>query len=191
MLIFKTNDEYCIFIHIPKNSGKYIRKQIINNNNNKILNKYWGIKSRLDLAHIPYMKKNNFIRNDIVYKYITNTRNPYDRMISAFFYKNRNKNIGDFKHFVKNKLISYDFNMSFDHTIIHYYPQYLFVCDENLDIPKNIEINKLEDVYGESIHIYDLTKYYDDGCLKIINNIYSNDFLFFNYHKLVNEKNCV
>ena len=34
MLIFKSKeDKYNIFIHIPKNSGKYIRKKIANNKN--------------------------------------------------------------------------------------------------------------------------------------------------------------
>lgn len=179
MLIFKTHDGCYVFIHIPKNGGNFIRKKIVDNKNNKILNNYWNIKLGLDLAHIPYMKKNNFLKNDIEYKYFTNTRNPYDRIISAFFYKNITTNIDDFKHFVKNTLISYDFNMSFDYTIIHYYPQYLFVCDENLDIPKNIKIDKLEDV--ETPKKYDLTKYFDDECFNIINNIYSKDFLFFNY----------
>ena len=64
--------------------------------------------------------------------------------------------------------------MSFDYNIIHYYPQYLFVCDENLDIPKNIKIDKLEDV--ETPKIYDLTKYFDDECLNIINNMYIKRF---------------
>ena len=142
---------------------------------NKILHDYWGYNSkRLDLAHIPYIKRNEFITNNIEYKYFANTRNPYNRIISAFFYKNKNKNINDFKYFVKNTLITYDFNMSFDCMIIHYYPQYLFVCDENLDIPKNIKIDKLEDV--ETPKIYDLTKYFDDECLNIINNMYIKGF---------------
>jgi hypothetical protein len=189
MLIFKSNDdEYNVFIHIPKNGGKYIRKKITNNKNNQILNNYWGINSMLDLAHIPYIKKNMFITNNIEYKYFTNTRNPYDRIISGFFYKNTNKKIDDFKYFVKNILIKYNFNMSFDYRIIHYYPQYLFVCDENLDIPKNIKIDKLEDV--ENPKKYDLTKYFNDECLNIINNIYSKDFLYFNYQKLVNVQKC-
>ena len=187
MLKYNVNDDkYNIFIHIPKNSGKYIRQKIADNKNNKILHKYWDIKSRLDLAHIPYIKRNKFITNNIEYKYFANSRNPYHRIISAFLYKNPNKNINDFKYFVKNTLITYDFNMSFDYTIIHYYPQYLFVCDENLDIPKNIKIDKIEDV--ETPKIYDLTKYFDDECLNIINNIYSKDFLYFNYQKLVNKK---
>lgn len=183
MLIFKsTNDEHCVFIHIPKNSGKYIRKKISDCINNKIIKSYWNIDSGLDLAHIPYVKRNDFIENNIEYKYFANSRNPYDRIISAFFYKNINKNIDDFKYFVKNTLITYDFNMSFDCTIIHYYPQYLFVCDENLEMPNNIKIDKLEDV--ENPKKYDLTTYFDDECLNIINNIYNKDFLYFNYQKL-------
>ena len=86
MLIFKSGDDkYYIFIHIPKNSGKYIRQKIANNKNNKILHKYWDIKSRLDLAHIPYIKRKKFITNNIEYKYFANSRNPYVRIISAFF----------------------------------------------------------------------------------------------------------
>jgi len=56
--------------------------------------------------------------------------------------------------------------MDFDCKIIHYYPQYLFICDENLDIPKNIKIDKLEDC--EQPKQYNLINYFDD-------------FLFFNY----------
>ena len=141
MLIYETQNKYYIYIHIPKNSGKYIRNKISNNKDNKIVRNYWGVRLRIDLAHIPYVKKNKFIENNIEYNYFTYTRCPYDRIISAFFYKNPKKNINDFKHFVKNTLTMYEFNMSFNNTIIHYYPQYLFVCDENLDIPKNIKID--------------------------------------------------
>jgi DNA polymerase III epsilon subunit-like protein len=72
-------------------------------------------------------------------------------------------------------------NMDFDYKIIHYYPQYLFICDENLDIPKNIKINKLE--YCEQPKQYNLINYFDDECINIINNIYRNDFLFLNYNQ--------
>jgi len=181
MLIFQNNNKYYVFIHIPKNSGKYVRNNINNNRNNKILMSYWSIHRGLDLAHIPYVKKNIFIKNNIDFNYFAYTRCPYDRIISAFLYKNPNKTIDDFKYFVKKTLTSYDFNMSFNHTIIHYYPQYLFVCDENLDIYKNIKIYKLEHVMKPTK--YDLPKYFDDETIDIINNIYSKDFLFFNYKK--------
>lgn len=183
MLIFETQHKYYIFIHIPKNCGKYIRNKITENIDNKILNDYWGIHSDLDLAHIPYLKKNEYVNNDIEYNYFIYTRCPYDRILSAFLYKNPNKTIDEFKDFIKNTLISYDFNRSFDYMIIHYYPQYLFICDENLDIVKNIKINKLEDIINPKK--YDLTKYFDNESIHIINNIYSKDFLFFNYQKEV------
>jgi hypothetical protein len=182
MIIFKIRNKYYVFIHIPKNGGKYIRQKIINDKDNNIIKKYWNIKSNFDLAHIPYMKTNNFIQNYDIDRYFANSRNPYHRIISAFFYKNRKKNIDDFKHFVKNILTCYDFDMSFNSNIIHYYPQYLFVCDENLDIPKNIKINKLEDVGTPKK--YNLEIYFDEECINIINNIYDKDFLFFNYSKI-------
>ena len=177
MLVFENNNKCYVFIHIPKNSGKYIRHKIANNPDNKILNDYWHIESNLDLAHIPYMKKNDFITHTIE-KYFTYTRCPYDRIISGFFYKNSDKNIDDFKIFIKNTLISYDFDISFDYMIIHYYPQYLFICDENLDI-SHVEINKIED--NENPRKYDLLQYFDDESIHIINRIYEKDFLFFNY----------
>jgi len=181
MLIFENQHKYYIYIHIPKNSGKYIRNKIANNKSNKILKKYWGVKNNFDLAHIPYVKKNNFIKNNIEYNYYTYTRCPYNRIISAFFYLNPGKNPHHFKHFVKNTLISYKFNMDFKCNIIHYYPQYLFICDENLDIPKNIKIDKLENC--EQPKQYNLINYFDDECINIINKIYSKDFLFFNYNR--------
>lgn len=181
MIIFNNQNKYYVFIHIPKNGGKYIRNKIYNDKDNEIIQSYWGIDLylNLDLAHIPYLKNNIFIKNDIEYNYFAYTRCPYHRIISAFLYKNPNKNINNFKDFVKNTLIKYDFSIKFDYKIIHYYPQYLFVCDENLHIPKNIKLYKLEDV--EKPKKYHLTKYFDDTCINIINNIYSKDFLFFNY----------
>ena len=38
MLIFENKNKYYVFIHIPKNSGKYIRNKITNNIDNKIIN---------------------------------------------------------------------------------------------------------------------------------------------------------
>lgn len=182
MLIYKNTNTNYIFIHIPKNSGKYIRNKIFNDNNNEIVKSYWDIYSNLDLAHIPYIKKDEFIENNIEYNYFTYTRYPYDRIISGFFYKNPDKNIDDFQNFVKNTLILYDFSMNFNCDIIHYYPQYLFVCDENLNIPKNITISKLENL--ENPRKYNLSEYFDSNCINIINNIYIKDFLFFDYQMI-------
>jgi hypothetical protein len=174
MLIFRNEDGYHIFIHIPKNGGKFIRNEI---NENEIVKRYWGVEQNLDLAHIPYMKKDKFIENR-EYEYFTYTRCPYDRIISGFFYKNPDKDIDDLMFFIKNTLPNYNFSMDFNCEIIHYYPQYLFVCHENLIIQK-IKINKIN-----GCPKYDLSKYFDAACITIINNIYMKDFLFFDYEML-------
>ena len=53
MIIFQENSKYFVFLHIPKNGGKYIRSTILNSNSNKVIKSYWGVEENLDLAHIP------------------------------------------------------------------------------------------------------------------------------------------
>lgn len=185
MLIFtnKNKNKNYIFIHIPKNGGTYIRCKIENDVNNKIIKSYWKISSNLDLAHIPYIKKDDFIEKDLIYNIFTYTRCPYDRIISAYFYKNKNKDIDNFKNFIKNQLALLNFSLNFDFNIIHYYPQYLFICDQNFKICDDIKIYKLEDV--EQPVKYDLNIYLDEKCIEIINKVYEKDFSTFEY-KMIN-----
>jgi chondroitin 4-sulfotransferase 11 len=179
MLIFKNDSKYYIFIHIPKNSGKYLKNKIISDTNNEVVKSYWSIINNFDLAHIPYVKINQFIESNTSYNYFTYSRNPYDRIISAYFYRNKNKNKLDFKEFVKKTLTSYDFSLDFESNIIHYYPQYLFICDENLNLVNNIKIDKLDNC--ENPKRYILKEYFDNECIDIINEIYKQDFLLFDY----------
>jgi hypothetical protein len=175
----KSKQQY-IFFHIPKNSGKYIRKKI--QSNNKVIVNYWGIRNNLDIAHIPYMLINNYINKKIDnYKCYTYSRNPYNRIISAYFYLNPGKSINDFKNFCRYILPKYDFHLQFDKSYIHYYPQYLFVCNSNLKID-NVTILKLEDY--EKPRQYNINKYFDKDLIEIINTIYSKDFELFNYTKI-------
>jgi len=186
MLIFinKNENKHYIFIHIPKNSGKYIRQKIENDANNEIVKSYWDMESNLDLAHIPYMKKNEIIEKNVKYNFFAHTRCPYNRIISAFFYRNPNKQIDDFKNFVKSTLILYDFSIHFDYSIIHFYPQYLFICDQNLTISQDVTIHKLEDV--ENPRKYELANYFDSCCINIINKVYMQDFTTFQYEMINN-----
>jgi hypothetical protein len=84
MLIYKSDSDYYIYIHIPKNSGRHIRKKIYESGNYEIINSYWSVESDLDLAHIPYIKKNLYIDNNINYKYFT-----YMRRRIYHFFKNK------------------------------------------------------------------------------------------------------
>jgi len=185
MLIFKNklSDNYYVFIHIPKNGGKYIRQKIIDNKNNNVIKSFWNINNNLDLAHIPFCKKNEFISENINYTFFTFSRNPYHRIISAFFYKNKSKKISDFKYFCKHQLVEYNFNLFFNRHYVHYYPQYLFLCDKNYNNVPEIKVNKLE--LHDNPRIYNLNEYLDDECIEIINNIYKRDFELFDYQMII------
>jgi len=177
MLIFQKDSKYYIFIHIPKNGGKYLRDSYKNDKTNKIIKSYWNLQDGIDLAHIPYFLKDNYIEQGIEYNYFAYVRNPYYRVISAYFYKWPNRHQNTIKKFVTHELIRYDFSsMGFQSNIIHFYPQHLFVCDKNLDIPSHIEISKLDEIKH-----YNLVDFFDDKCIEIINTIYSKDFQLFNY----------
>tara|TARA_Y100000748_G_C15438564_1_gene466201 strand:- start:520 stop:1092 length:573 start_codon:yes stop_codon:yes gene_type:complete len=170
-----------IFIHIPKNGGKYIREKINKNKKNKRIKGYWGVKKNFDIAHIPYMKRHKYIKDLSIrgleekYNYITYSRDPYDRLISAFFYKNREKSIDDFKKFCNEELENINFNTEYSNKIIHYYPQYLFICDKKMELI-NINIRRIENPKK-----YNLKKYYDNDTVKKVNKIYNRDFKLLNY----------
>jgi hypothetical protein len=177
MLLYIYNNKNHCFIHIPKNSGKYIRNKIESCDKTKIITKYWYLQNNLDLAHIPYIMADKYVENHNSYTYFAYSRNPYDRIISAYLYKDNKKDF--FKEFCKKELPMYNFNLDFDNNIIHYYPQYLFVCDKNLII-NNVKIQKIEEIATPKKYNY--SEYYDDKCLEIINKIYKKDFKLFNYH---------
>lgn len=208
MLIFrdKVQEKYYVFIHIPKTGGTNLRNQITKDPRYEIIHHYWYIKEGLDLAHIPYIKSNEFINHAInkkieaeiepeleleleKYSFFAYTRNPYDRIISSFFYKNPYENPnGDnqaFKHFIKNTLTTYVFSSDFDFSsdIIHYYPQYLFVCDYD----KNIKVEINTDLFqnNKTATKYKLEHYFDEECIEIINRIYIHDFIFFGYEIII------
>lgn len=165
-----------VFIHIPKNSGKFIRERI--EQNHAVVHSFWGVEENFDFAHIPYLLRDNFIKTPI-HKFFATLRNPYDRIISAYFYKNPSMDIADFRIFCLHTLPRYDFHFGFDSSYIHYYPQYMFVCDETGALQKNIGLGKLE--LTEKPKRYDMDIYFNKECISMINKIYQRDFLLFDY----------
>ena len=131
------------------------------------------------------MLKNKYINNLNLenINYYTYVRNPYNRIISAFFYKNKGKKIKDFKLFVKKHLIKFNFDNYFDKNLIHYYPQYMFICDNDFKINK-VKFDKLENKEEYNIKKYNLIDYFDLETIKIINEIYKTDFKMFDYKLL-------
>lgn len=181
MLIFKRGDLLYVYIHIPKNSGKYIRKKIASDERNTVVKSYWDISNGIDMEHIPYISRNMVLDSSKEYRFIAHSRNPYDRLISAYFYLNPNKSTDDFRHFCLHILPLFEFNTEkYDRTYIHYYPQYLFLCDEDEQIGENIWVSKVEDCCNSKR--YELQEYYTKEIVLIVNRIYEKDFYFFGYN---------
>ncbi len=185
MLIYTNNNNTFCFIHIPKNSGKYVRKIIKEDKQNTIIKEFWGLGKQIDMAHIPYMLSHEYISplNLTNIQYYTYVRNPYNRIISAFLYKNKGSNMNKFKLFIKNTLLTYNFDETFNKNIIHYYPQYMFICAKDLT-NTNVTIKKLEEQPDFKINEYDFSKYLDDTIVKIINDVYNVDFKMFGYEMI-------
>ena len=115
MLIFseKNNTNMFIFLHIPKNSGRYMRNQISQNFNTHNCPIDNNIVSFLDItkdkikAHCNYISIKQFY--PINYKIITFIKNPYDRCISIFFHVYKiYETIDNFKKFIKTQLINFN-----------------------------------------------------------------------------------
>ena len=139
--------------------------------------------------------RKTFIKNAKDYRYITFVRNPYDRFISAFYYKFPKATKDQFEEFILNILPTYKFDHNYNPKIIHFYPQYLFLTnekDEDWNIHKKIDIYKLEDINSHKLIKFDnfkLKKYvhsehFTNASLKVINKIYHKDFVSFNYPKI-------
>lgn len=191
MIIYKSYDRIYGYLHIPKTSGRYIRRKIKQYNNivfegwdKKIIDKY-----KIDLAHVPceliYKVYNNL--SDI--SFFTIVRNPYDRFISAFKYKTlKTPNaLSDINYYIKYILQYIKFDNKFRCKYIHYYPQHKF-----LDCDLNISVTKYEDLHQKNIlksfgviidefiyKKYDVHKHLNTESIDILNKIYEKDFNIF------------
>jgi hypothetical protein len=192
MLIFSdTNDETkkYVFIHILRCCGRYVRKQIYKRfkthfvfpemTSNPQAN---PVSSRFEtdtqyIMHERYLNYKSYNLGQT--KFITFVRNPYDRLISAYYYyllgiyycedqsnkndfleflitpfqilktKTMNELMNSFKANFKKYIKTEVENLNDDFNYI-LCPQYKFVVDENNKIPEDISIYKLEEYTSES-----------------------------------------
>ena len=177
MLIYKQNNFLYCFIHIPKTSGKTIRNNI--KNKTTIIKEYRGCSNNFDYSYISYALRNKFCKYDKVL-YHTYVRNPYQRVISAYFYKNKINTIIDLRIFIKMVLKYYDFS-KYNYNFIHYYPSYFFICEDTPKIPDDIIIQKIEDKQDFKINTRNISIFLDTECISIIDKVYEKDFQLFNY----------
>ena len=208
-----------IFIHIPKTSGNSLTLFLKDYLNNKVISvinflglnegvkvmdeyKFRDIKhKKLEYYYSTYKNKvrnNKKIEIRDYYKF-TIVRNPYDRILSYYFYfrgktsKNfdtKNFSKKDFLHFInKDKFYQPQYayilkNNKIDHGvhIIHY--ENLINELNNIEIFNMLDFNNLPkknvSINSKKTHIDDLL---DDELKNIIYEKYKLDFLIFNYKK--------
>lgn len=171
---------------------RYPKKTFELNEEYKIIESFWHIERAMDKAHIPFFSKDIFCSH-IINKYsdlnyFTFVRNPYQRVLSAFKYVTHKKGIDPFKQFIKNTLKTIIFDKKYHHKKIHYYPQYMFLCDEKNNVNNNIKIYKLDEYKQNFLKLpnlevkdFNLQEYYDDEMLKIVNEVYKKDFELLDY----------
>lgn len=187
-----------IFIHIPKTAGSSIEKVIY--------------KTKGQIGHKTILQyKNADAAKFESYFSFAFTRNPYDRLVSAYFYLikgGRNKfdkawsddnlmQYGSFENFVlaldKPEICEQIFKW------MHFIPQYKFVCDSNNKILVDF-IGKLESINTdfpivtkklgietpllphENPSEHDVYEtYYIDSMRYVVQKIYKDDFELFGY----------
>ena len=122
-------------------------------------------------------------------------RNPYDKVISALFWKSlikKNFTSEQVCNIIKNK---YLYANNLDN---HNEPQYKFLTDENGELIKNIKIfktetlnesnNELNQFLGFNVKIKqnnvnkNYNKYLNKESISLINKFYKKDFELFNYN---------
>ena len=188
------------FTHIIKTGGTFVRKELEKNFNDlKIIN------------HIHSSLKDDLVSNNYIkdYKKASIVRNPYDWIISLYYYIKMPINHPDFR--IVNNLTLYDFvkwiseegfkrkkntNNSFYSTQSYY----LYSEDGKLLVD---QVFKYEELSSNNVFKYlgitkqvsnniinpskrpkEWDKLYDKRTIELINNVFNEDFVNFNYKKL-------
>ena len=195
-----------LFIHIPKTGGSNIENFFFQYLNikptiNNILSNNINLKiNNHSLQHMTFKEFYNFKDffkinfNNI--KILSVVRNPYDRIISDIFYlkfASINNSTIEIENIIEKYLNS---NHLYDN---HKLEQYKFLIDDNDKINNDIIILKseslkkqMEDLGFPEFKTFcnlnysnkNYMKYLTNKSIKMINNYYYKDFLYFNYNML-------
>lgn len=194
----KPYDEYkCIFIHIPKCAGVSLCKSLFGN----------LAGSHLSVARYQLIyNKEEF---DAYFKF-TFVRNPWDRLVSAYFFLKRGGFEEKDKIWAKKNLSKYTDFDSFVHAWVnkkniqkwnHFKPQYRWICEPGSNIPKvdfigyfeNIEKDysfvkskigsnsKLKHYNRSARNKKDYREYYTEATKEIVADVYKEDIRLFGY----------
>jgi len=194
-LVNRTAQYKCIFVHIPKSAGRSVRESLFNNapGAHRTLAGYQAVLAPKLFAEC--------------FKF-TFVRNPWDRLVSAFFYL-KNKDMRSNQHWAKENLSSFeDFNTFVTRWLtpeniwsyVFFRPQYHFIClegkqsavdfigfYENLLPDFRIVCDRikssatLQEKNRNSLRDRNYREYYNDQSREIVANIYADDIKLFGY----------
>lgn len=192
------------FIHITKTAGSSIENLGIKNNIE------WG-KFHIEYGsrwHTPFLWIKNYELKQ-KYDWFTVVRNPYDRLLSEFywvplfkkkprffrFYDPYDQSIESFNQKIRsfiNTPLKHHWKYDF-----HYTPQYLYIDNsttihiikfENLkkefdSLMKSYDINLTLDIHTNTSNKFYSIDHFDSDTIALINKVYDQDFIMFNYDK--------
>lgn len=190
------NNKY-IFLHIPRTGGSLIEQNL-----REIYSETYSGPDKMGISKQHYtldklLYNNNINENN---KFIfTFVRNPFDKIVSSYLNYTKN-NTPDFdkyidmvKYVVENKLYLYKSDIN-SNDITHYAPITVMIGNNELDFIGKFEnyesdIKKLSELSGlkslSKIIIkknqVDYRKFYNERNKNIINELYKDDLVKFNY----------
>lgn len=186
-------DEYeCIFIHIPKTAGTSMAMVLFDK----------------DSRHVRYTEyeKADWRKFKRYFKF-TFVRNPWDRLVSAYFFlkqgglseqdrewaKDNLQDYPDFKGFVLDWI-----NETNIWTSVHFLPQYHFVCDSADEVMMDF-VGRFESIESDFLYVakrlgctrslsktnagsqQHYSNYYDEETQEIVRQAYARDIELFGY----------
>ena len=186
-------DEFkCIFIHIPKTAGTSVSRTLFNRGSRHV-------------AYFEYEKANRRKFNQ--YFKFSFVRNPWDRLVSTFFYLKRGGMGHMDKHWAEQNLAAFDDFESFVHnwvtkknvwSWVHFVPQHHFICDDKLNVKMDF-VGRMECIQSDFSHVAEkidspaqlvrtnvgshdnYRDYYDAETRKIVADVYEKDIALFGY----------
>jgi hypothetical protein len=194
-----------LFIHIPKNSGTAMSKNILKKYKKSFLLKNVDRKTGIDKMHLY----NNVITKYIHPKFIKRSlkfcivRNPYNKIYSAWNFIKERHGFDNINDFIKKKLTKkfiYGYELIKGDARVHYRPQHTFILNKNNKIYVNFiiryenlnnDIRKLNKKHNLKIPTYGNNKnknyieYLNEESIKKINELYKKDFELLNYNMIL------